>query len=157
MNNKYCWNLLGWSFRNPGSTVTTNSKCLNVMKFCCYCVAELPDKPILLPQFVESGHCIAYHLTRKGRSVADRVVCVLGYAHPEITYSPAIYPVTAILLHYMTGKLHLCNEKVEKRGWYKNTHLYFQWGDKDQWNVDMYTITLQSYKHWQFHTYILLS
>jgi hypothetical protein len=57
----------------------------------------------------------------------------------------------------MTGKLHLCNEKVEKRGWYKNTHLYFQWGDKDQWNVDMYTITLQSYKHWQFHTYILLS
>lgn len=63
---------------------------------------ELPDKPILLPQFVESGHCIAYHLTRKGRNVADRVVCVLGYAHPEITFSPAIYPVTAILLHYMT-------------------------------------------------------
>lgn len=63
---------------------------------------ELPDKPILLPQFVESRHCIAYHLTRKGRNVADRVVCVLGYAHPEITYSPAIYPVTAILLHYMT-------------------------------------------------------
>ncbi|KDR15241.1 TBC1 domain family member 24 isoform X3 [Zootermopsis nevadensis] len=63
---------------------------------------ELPDKPILLPQFVESGHCIGYHLTRKGRIVADRVVCVLGYAHPEITYSPAMYPVTSILLHYMT-------------------------------------------------------
>ncbi|XP_069691958.1 GTPase-activating protein skywalker isoform X2 [Periplaneta americana] len=63
---------------------------------------ELPDKPILLPPFVESGHCVAYHLTRKGRNVADRVVCVLGYANPDITYSPAIYPITAILLHYMT-------------------------------------------------------
>jgi hypothetical protein len=83
-----------------------NSKCIYINEaYYYYYVAELPDKPILLPQFVESGHCIAYHLTRKGRNVADRVVCVLGYAHPEITYSPAIYPVTAILLHYMTGRL----------------------------------------------------
>jgi hypothetical protein len=92
--------------------MANSSKCRYIADFCFYYFAELPDKPILLPQFVESGHCIAYHLTRKGRSVAERVVCVLGYAHPEITYSPAIYPITAILLHYMTGKLHLCNEKA---------------------------------------------
>lgn len=68
-------------------------------------VSELPDKPILLPTFVESSHCIAYHLTRKGRGVADRIVCVLGYACPDITYCPALYPITAILLHFMTGKI----------------------------------------------------
>jgi hypothetical protein len=121
------------------------------MKFYCYCVAELPDKPILLPQFVESGHCIAYHLTRKGRSVADRVVCVLGYAHPEITYSPAIYPVTAILLHYMTGKLDLCNEKVEKRVGAR-IHIYFF---KDKMKIiEMLTCTLSYYSLINIDIYI---
>ncbi|XP_018910949.1 GTPase-activating protein skywalker isoform X2 [Bemisia tabaci] len=61
---------------------------------------ELPDKPPL-PPFVDSAHRLSYHLTRKGRSVTDRVVCVLGYSCPDITYSPAIYPITALLLHFM--------------------------------------------------------
>ncbi|GBP32147.1 hypothetical protein EVAR_80914_1 [Eumeta japonica] len=62
---------------------------------------ELPDKPIMLPPFVEATHCLVYHLTRKGRAVADRVVSVLGYACPDITYSPTLYPITAALLHFM--------------------------------------------------------
>lgn len=66
---------------------------------------ELPDKPIMLPPFVDSTHCLPYHLTRKGRAVADRVVSVLGYACPDITYSPSLYPVTSLLLHFMSGKL----------------------------------------------------
>ncbi|XP_055613160.1 GTPase-activating protein skywalker-like isoform X5 [Uranotaenia lowii] len=63
---------------------------------------ELPEKPIMLPPFVDSTHCLPYHLTRKGRAVADRVVSVLGYACPDITYSPTLYPITAILLHFMS-------------------------------------------------------
>lgn len=77
--------------------------------FSCPCkvfgTVELPEKPIMLPPFVDSTHCLPYHLTKKGRSVADRVVSVLGYACPDITYSPSLYPITAILLHFMTGKL----------------------------------------------------
>lgn len=65
---------------------------------------ELPEKPIMLPPFVDSTHCLPYHLTKKGRAVADRVVSVLGFACPDITYSPALYPITAILLHYMSGE-----------------------------------------------------
>lgn len=65
---------------------------------------ELPDKPIMLPPFVEATHCLGYHLTRKGRAVADRVVSVLGYACPDITYSPSLYPITAALLHFMPGE-----------------------------------------------------
>jgi hypothetical protein len=65
---------------------------------------ELPDKPISLPPFVEPSHCQLYYLTHKGRSVADRVVSVLGYSCPDIVYSPTIYPICALLLHYMTGK-----------------------------------------------------
>lgn len=66
---------------------------------------ELPEKPIMLPPFVDSTHCLPYHLTKKGRAVADRVVSVLGYACPDITYSPSLYPITAILLHFMSGEL----------------------------------------------------
>ncbi|XP_076232100.1 GTPase-activating protein skywalker isoform X1 [Calliopsis andreniformis] len=62
---------------------------------------ELPEKSIMLPPFVDSTHCLSYNLTRKGRSVADRVVSVLGYACPDITYSPSLYPITALLLHFM--------------------------------------------------------
>lgn len=65
---------------------------------------ELPEKPIMLPPFVDSTHCLPYHLTKKGRAVADRVVSVLGFACPDITYSPSLYPVTAILLHFMSGE-----------------------------------------------------
>ncbi|KAI4465663.1 rab-gap/tbc-related [Holotrichia oblita] len=65
---------------------------------------ELPDRTISLPQFVEPSHCQSYYLTHRGRNVADRVVSVLGYACPDIVYSPTIYPICAILLHYMSGK-----------------------------------------------------
>ena len=60
---------------------------------------------IMLPPFVDSTHCLSYNLTRKGRSVADRIVSVLGYACPDITYSPSLYPITALLLHFMPGQL----------------------------------------------------
>ncbi|XP_017784438.1 PREDICTED: TBC1 domain family member 24 isoform X1 [Nicrophorus vespilloides] len=63
---------------------------------------DLPDRSISLPPFVEPGHCQSYFLTNRGRAVADRVVSVLGYACPDIVYSPGIYPICAILLHYMT-------------------------------------------------------
>lgn len=64
---------------------------------------ELPEMSIMLPPFVDSTHCLSYNLTRKGRSVADRIVSVLGYACPDITYSPSLYPITALLLHFMPG------------------------------------------------------
>ncbi|XP_026293249.1 GTPase-activating protein skywalker isoform X2 [Frankliniella occidentalis] len=62
---------------------------------------DISDKPMLLPAFVENTHCLPYHLTRRGRSLADRVVCVLGFSCPDITYSPALYPIAALLLHFM--------------------------------------------------------
>lgn len=65
---------------------------------------DLPDKPISLPPFVEPSHCQSYYMTHKGRNVTDRVVSVLGFACPDIVYSPTIYPICAILLHYMSGK-----------------------------------------------------
>uniref|UniRef100_A0A1I8PVN1 TLDc domain-containing protein n=1 Tax=Stomoxys calcitrans TaxID=35570 RepID=A0A1I8PVN1_STOCA len=63
---------------------------------------ELSEKPIMLPSFVDATHCLPYHLTSTGRSVADRIVNVLGYDCPDITYSPVLYPIVSILLHFMS-------------------------------------------------------
>lgn len=63
---------------------------------------EIPDKSVSLPTFVEPAHCQAYYLTHRGRSIADRVVSVLGYACPDIVYSPSLYPICALLLHFMS-------------------------------------------------------
>lgn len=68
---------------------------------------ELSEKPIMLPAFVDATHCLPYHLTSTGRAVADRIVNVLGYDCPDITYSPVLYPITSILLHFMSGKLSI--------------------------------------------------
>ena len=73
-------------------------------KFQVFGTTELPEKPIMLPPFVDSMHCMPFHLTRKGRSVADRIVNVLGYSCPDITFSPILYPITAVLLHFMSGE-----------------------------------------------------
>jgi len=69
---------------------------------------ELSEKPIMLPAFVDATHCLPYHLTSTGRAVADRIVNVLGYDCPDITYSPVLYPITSILLHFMSGELSQC-------------------------------------------------
>ncbi|XP_032592469.1 GTPase-activating protein skywalker isoform X1 [Drosophila grimshawi] len=63
---------------------------------------ELSEKPIMLPAFVDATHCLPYHLTSTGRAVADRIVNVLGYDCPDITYSPVLYPIAALLLHFMS-------------------------------------------------------
>ena len=74
----------------------------------CIIVTELPEKPCVLPEFVDTSHRLHYHLSKRGRTVTDRVVSVLGYACPDITYSPAIYPLAALFLHYMPGECTKC-------------------------------------------------
>ncbi|XP_073987003.1 GTPase-activating protein skywalker isoform X2 [Rhodnius prolixus] len=63
---------------------------------------ELSEKGIPLPTFVEGQHRHGYHLTKTGIKIADRIVSVLGFACPDITYSPMVYPIAALLLHFMT-------------------------------------------------------
>ncbi|KAK9510012.1 hypothetical protein O3M35_004887 [Rhynocoris fuscipes] len=63
---------------------------------------ELSEKGIPLPTFVEGQHRHGYHLNKTGIKIADRIVSVLGFACPDITYSPMVYPITALLLHFMT-------------------------------------------------------
>lgn len=108
---KVCWKATTgiWSIRQVSVEYeSTRELRLFIIQVSCvfqvFGTTELPEKPIMLPPFVDSTHCLPYYLTRKGRAVADRVVSVLAYVCPDITYSPTIYPIAAILLHFMSGE-----------------------------------------------------
>lgn len=91
------------------------SFCILLLSFVTSVFADVPDKPMLLPAFVENAHCLPYHLTRRGRSLADRVVCVLGFSCPDITFSPTLYPIAALLLHFMSGNIYFQLIFIENR------------------------------------------
>lgn len=61
------------------------------------------------PSFVHTFYCRHYHLlTSSGVARAERVLAVIHYCHPTITYSPTLYPLTALLLHYMNEEEAYC-------------------------------------------------
>ncbi|XP_076065977.1 GTPase-activating protein skywalker isoform X2 [Oratosquilla oratoria] len=62
---------------------------------------DLSQCSATLPAFVDSSQQVSAALSPKGVSSCERVMAVLGYSHPAITYAPALYAITALLLHYM--------------------------------------------------------
>lgn len=62
---------------------------------------DVPPPP---PPFVDPKHRHVYHLDAVGRAAADRVVRVLGYARPDVTYCPVAYPLVSLFLHFMTER-----------------------------------------------------
>ena len=56
---------------------------------------------VSLPSFVEPGDLHSYHLTNKGIHVAKSIVCIVGHTHPDVTFSPTIFAVTSLFLHYL--------------------------------------------------------
>ncbi|ELU00245.1 hypothetical protein CAPTEDRAFT_145836 [Capitella teleta] len=54
-----------------------------------------------LPPFIDISTLEHYHLTQAGVRVARRIVCILEQECPDITYSPALFAITCLLLHYM--------------------------------------------------------
>lgn len=64
-------------------------------------VFERPDDAASLPSFVDRANLLTYHLSEKGCVAVRRVVCALGYTHPDITYCPALFCLASAFLHYM--------------------------------------------------------
>ncbi|CAG0895084.1 unnamed protein product, partial [Cyprideis torosa] len=66
-------------------------------------VPELDDDPVSLtfPTFVDPLHVTSYDLNTAGIKTATRIIQVLAYSFPAITYAPGIFPLTCLLLHYM--------------------------------------------------------
>lgn len=56
-----------------------------------------------MPTFIDVNHKISHALSPRGVSVCERVISIIAFNHPAITYAPALYALTALLLHYMDG------------------------------------------------------
>lgn len=61
-------------------------------------VARLPRK---LPGFVDTSFCRHFQLNQFGQLQLDRILWQIAADHPEMTYCPLLYPITALFLHYM--------------------------------------------------------
>lgn len=60
---------------------------------------HLRDVP--LPSFIDRSLMQTYFLNDDGVIKLKKVTCVLSYLKPAITFSPYLYPVVALMLHYI--------------------------------------------------------
>ncbi|CAG0918342.1 unnamed protein product [Notodromas monacha] len=68
--------------------------------------AEVPSPSsdsslVSLPGFVDAKHLIHHKLGPAGQRAVARVIAVLAYNRPAITYAPVLYSQAALLLHYL--------------------------------------------------------
>lgn len=66
-----------------------------------YGSTELSECIAQLPAFIDANHKVSHSLSPRGVTVCERVICLISFNHPAITYAPALYGLTALLLHYM--------------------------------------------------------
>ncbi|CAG7717920.1 unnamed protein product [Allacma fusca] len=62
---------------------------------------ELSDEEISLPCFTDPQYRLYYGLSGQGKRMSDRIVSVIGYAYPDITFCPLLLPVASLFLHYV--------------------------------------------------------
>jgi len=61
-----------------------------------------PTSPKKLPSFIDVTYCRFYHLNNEGLKMVDKVVWSLARDHPEVTFCPLVFPMTALFLHFMS-------------------------------------------------------
>lgn len=59
-------------------------------------------KDVQLPSFVDFDNLMTYHLSVDGVQQLHKILAILHHTNPDITYSPLLYPLLGIFLHYMT-------------------------------------------------------
>ncbi|XP_069939415.1 GTPase-activating protein skywalker isoform X3 [Cherax quadricarinatus] len=66
-----------------------------------YGTTELLECSVQLPAFIDTKYKISQSLSPRGVTACERVISVIAFSHPAITYAPALYAMTSLLLHYM--------------------------------------------------------
>ena len=59
------------------------------------------DSAKKLPSFIDVTYCRFFHLNAEGQKSVEKIIWSLARDHPEMTFCPLIYPMTALFLHYM--------------------------------------------------------
>jgi len=64
----------------------------------CYGTTSLSMESTRLPACVATKHCPVYGLDQNGRALVNRLVTVLAYNSPAVTFAPLLYPITSVLI-----------------------------------------------------------
>ena len=89
---------------------------------------SLSSKSNQWPTFVDTSNLCFYHLTEPtGRLLLQRLLFTFALHHPDLTYCPALQPISCLLLHYFNEHqvLYLINRLLAKHWLCGETRL--QW------------------------------
>ena len=64
----------------------------------CYGTTTLSTENTRLPACVDTNHCPTYGLGQTGQATVNRLVTVLAYNSPDLSYLPLLYPITSVLI-----------------------------------------------------------
>jgi hypothetical protein len=64
----------------------------------CYGNTTLSTENTRLPACVDTNHCPRYGLDQTGQATVNRLVTVLAYNSPDLSYLPLLYPITSVLI-----------------------------------------------------------
>ncbi|CAM1330764.1 TBC1D24 (predicted) [Pycnogonum litorale] len=97
-----------------------------------------------LPLFVDQDHLHDYFLDDSGRKACTRLLTVLSSNHPAITYSPTLYSVCSIFLHYVHNEsnIYSCLEAVVS-----SQHGKFLSQTKINYDASIMTVSALTKKH----------
>ena len=63
-----------------------------------------PDSPRKVPGFIDLTYCRHFNLDSQGQRDVEKVMWSLAREHPEVTYCPLLYPLSALFLNYINTK-----------------------------------------------------
>lgn len=66
-----------------------------------YGTTELSECQVQLPACIDVNYMISQALSPRGVTACERVLSVVAFSNPAITYAPSLYALCALLLHYM--------------------------------------------------------
>ncbi|KAK7080849.1 hypothetical protein SK128_025690 [Halocaridina rubra] len=66
-----------------------------------YGTTELSECQVQLPSCIDLNYMISQSLSPRGVTACERVLSVVAFSNPAITYAPSLYALCALLLHYM--------------------------------------------------------
>jgi len=66
-----------------------------------YGSTRLSRGAVALPGFLDPDHLDGRALTPRGGTACKRVLATLAFTHPGAIFSPALYTITSLFLHYM--------------------------------------------------------
>ena len=69
----------------------------------CFGTKELPPEDTGLPNCVDVQHMNSYYLNKTGKGSIIRILTCFAYNHPDLQYSPMLYPIASIIRHFLTG------------------------------------------------------